>query len=145
MQSGKPVANPSAADSRRRAFGGQGLVELALVMPILVLFLLIAADFGRAYTAHIAISSAAREGASFGSRSLDNAENAAAVRDAALAQNETIWGDAPTVSSAVGEDEFGYDYIEVEVDYTFDVLFPFPPIPDSLDMSRTVRMRVIGN
>jgi Flp pilus assembly protein TadG len=145
MRSGNPVANTNATIVQRRAFSGQGLVELALIMPILVLFLLIAADFGRAYTAHIAISSAAREGASFGSRSLENAENAAAVRAAALAQNETIWGDAPTVTSNVGEDEFGYDYIEVEVDYTFDVLFPFPPIPDSLDMSRTVRMRVIGN
>lgn len=145
MRSSNPVANTNAVIIQRRAFGGQGLVELALVMPILVLFLLIAADFGRAYTAHIAISSAAREGASFGSRSLDNAEDEAAVGAAAMAQNETIWGNALTVDSDVYEDEFGYDAIVVTVDYSFDVLFPFPPIPDSLDMSRTVRMRIIGN
>lgn len=145
MRASPPTTMQPRQRADRMALSGQGLVELALVMPILVLFLLIAADFGRAYSANIAISSAAREGASFGSRSNSNASDAASVREAALAQNPTIWGVAPVVTSFVDEDEFGFDYVEVTVDYEFDVIFSFPPIPDSVDMSQTVRMRIIGN
>jgi hypothetical protein len=121
------------------------LVELALIAPILIVWLLIAADFGRAFTSYIVVTSAAREGASFGSVSEENAEDAAAVRSAALAGNPTIWGSAPSVSSLVATDEFGYDYVEVTVDYEFSPLFPMPPIPETIDMSRTVRMRIVGN
>lgn len=145
MPAGPPTTVQPRQRAGRKALSGQGLVELALIMPILVLFLLIAADFGRAYSANIAISSAAREGASFGSRSNANASDATAVRAAALAQNPTFWGVAPVVTSSVDEDEFGFDYVEVTVEYEFDVLFSFPPIPDSVDMSQTVRMRIIGN
>jgi Flp pilus assembly protein TadG len=114
-------------------------------MPLLVVFLLGASDFARVYSANIAISSAAREGASFGSRSNVNAADGSAIRDAALAENATIWGVAPVVTSNIGEDEYGFDYVEVTVDYEFSTIFSFPPIPDSIDLSHTVRMRVIGN
>jgi hypothetical protein len=130
---------------KRRRSRGQSLVELAIVSPVLILMLLIAADFGRAYTAYIAVSSSAREGASFGSRSLDNANDPAAMQAAALADNPSIWGSAPSVSASTGTDAYGYDYVEVTVDYTFSTLFPIPPIPASVDMSRTARMRIIGN
>lgn len=133
------------AGATRKALSGQGLVELALVMPILVLFLLIAGDFGRAYSANIAITSAAREGASYGSRSATTATDNTAIREAALAQNPTIWGVAPIVTSDVQEDEFGFDYVEVTVEYEFETIFSFPPIPETVDLSKTVRMRIIGD
>jgi Flp pilus assembly protein TadG len=42
---------------------GQGLVELALFLPVLVVVVMGAVDFGRAYFAYITIANAAREGA----------------------------------------------------------------------------------
>lgn len=51
--------------SRRhdRKTRGQALVEFALVLPIMLLILLLAVDFGRLFYTHISVSNAAREGA----------------------------------------------------------------------------------
>jgi Flp pilus assembly protein TadG len=56
------------ATERRRArktdrTRGQSLVELALVLPVLLLLVLAAGDLGRSFFARIAVSNAAREGA----------------------------------------------------------------------------------
>lgn len=129
---------------RGSARRGQALVELALIVPLLVLMLAIAADFGRAFTAYIAVSSAAREGAAFGMMSPANAANTNAIRAAALADSPAIWGVAPTVASGTGTDGDGYAFVNVTVSYTFTPIIRVPPIPNSIDMTRTVRMRVIN-
>jgi len=46
---------------------GQALVEFALILPVMLLLLLIAIDFGRLFFSYVAINNAAREGASFAS------------------------------------------------------------------------------
>jgi uncharacterized membrane protein len=46
---------------------GQALVEFALIVPVMLLLLLIAIDFGRLFFSYVAINNAAREGASFAS------------------------------------------------------------------------------
>ena len=46
-----------------RSKRGQSLVEFALVLPLLLVFLLGVADFGRVFTASIALEAAARNGA----------------------------------------------------------------------------------
>ncbi len=54
--------------SRRRRTGGargQGLVEFALVAPVLLLILLLALDFGRAFYSWINLQNASRIGANF--------------------------------------------------------------------------------
>jgi PKD repeat protein len=43
------------------------MVEFALVLPLFMLFTLIAVDFGRVYFSYVQITNAAREGANFGS------------------------------------------------------------------------------
>ena len=47
----------------RRSRGGQGLVEFALILPILMLFFVTVLDFGRVAAAQIGLANAAREGA----------------------------------------------------------------------------------
>jgi hypothetical protein len=106
--------------------------------------LALAADFGRAFTAYIAISSAAREGAAFGMMSAVQASDQDGIRDAALDDAPSIWGTAPTVSSFVDEDEQDYDRVNVTVQYTFNTIMPIPPIPATLPLQRTVSMRVIN-
>ena len=137
------------ATTKRRKSRGQSMVEFALVLPLLLGFLLIAADFGRALTAYMTVSSSASEGASFASRSSDNADNTVAIEQAALNEvgsDQEIWGESPIVSVANGAglvDTQGYRYVEVTVDYTFTPFAAVWPIPDEVEMSRTVRMRVL--
>lgn len=124
------------------------MVEFALVLPLMLGFLVIAADFGRAYTAYLTISSAAREGATYASRSSDNAEDEDEIEDrveAEVGSSGEIWGEPLSVDVDDGTDDQGYEWVEVTVDYTFLPLFSIWPIPDDVDMQRTVRMRVLGN
>lgn len=133
---------------QRRKTRGQSIVEFALVVPLLLVFLLVAADFGRALTAYMTVSSSASEGASFGSRSPENAANVNAIRQAALNEvgaDQQIWGVAPAVFPTTGTDAQNYQFVEVRVTYTFTPLFSVWPIPNSVPMERTVRMRVLTN
>jgi TadE-like protein len=50
----------------RRGERGQSAVELALALPVLLLTLMGALDFGRAFFAYVSITNAAREGAQTG-------------------------------------------------------------------------------
>lgn len=136
----------SRARSRTR---GQSLVEFALILPIALLILASAADFGRAFTAYIEIGSAARSGAAYGSQSITTAANTGGIQAAALADAPDIWGVRPTVPGAVvGTDSYGYKYVEVTVSYTFRPVMASILAPAigsrSVVMNRTVRMRVIN-
>jgi Flp pilus assembly protein TadG len=51
-----------ALDLHRRPARGQGLVEFALVLPLILLLIMGFVDFGRAIYAYNAVSNAAREG-----------------------------------------------------------------------------------
>jgi Flp pilus assembly protein TadG len=142
---------PARARPRHHKSRGQSLVEFAVLLPMLVFILALAADFGRSLTAYIAISSAAREGAAYGMMSPANASNTTEIQKAALADAPTIWGTAPVVTSdATKDDAQGYDMVSVTVNYTFKPLIPlkaippFPSIPSSINLSRTVSMRVLN-
>jgi len=70
-------------NSRVRWPRGQSAVELALVTPILIVLLLVAADFGRVFYTSIAVNNAARAGAQYGSHSIVTAANSAGITAAA--------------------------------------------------------------
>lgn len=63
------------ADHRRRRSLGQSVVEFALVLPVFMLLLLIAVDFGRLFFTYIELNNIAREGAAYASANpmVDNA------------------------------------------------------------------------
>lgn len=129
---------------RRRKSRGQSLVEFAVVLPVLTLIFAAAVDFGRAFTAYIAISSAAREGAAFGMLTTANSNNGAGISSAATGESGAIWGTTPTVISSVGTDSTGNRYVQVTVSYVFDPIMAVAPIGGNRTMTRTVRMRVIN-
>lgn len=145
---GPPRMNQEASTmSRSDKHRGQSLVELALVTPMLLIMLLIAADGARAFSAHIEVGNVAREGAAFASRSTGNADDDLAVRGAALGElgtAGTIFGVAPTVDVDGCVDAYGYDCVRVTVNYDFEPLFDFPGLPGEIPMSRTVEMRILG-
>jgi PKD repeat protein len=57
---------------RKSRSKGQALVEFALVIPVMLLLLVIAIDFGRMFFSYIEITNAAREGAAVGSHAPSN-------------------------------------------------------------------------
>jgi hypothetical protein len=66
------VHDRGRARTGRPAEGGQSVVELALVLPILLLVLLGIGDLARVYSTVMAVEAAAREAADFGSYSSSN-------------------------------------------------------------------------
>jgi Flp pilus assembly protein TadG len=62
----KTLPRAGAAPARHRV-SGQAVVEFAIVAPILILMIGAIADLGRIYTSAVAIESAAREAADYGS------------------------------------------------------------------------------
>jgi Flp pilus assembly protein TadG len=71
---------------------GQGLVELALVVPLFILLLVGSAEFARLAWVTILTSNAARAGASFGAHSLENSVNTAGIQAAAAADSINLTG-----------------------------------------------------
>jgi hypothetical protein len=59
----RPGGRRSPSGLRARGIRGQSLVELALVLPVLLLLVMAAVDLGRIFFARIAVANAAREGA----------------------------------------------------------------------------------
>lgn len=61
----------------KRQLKGQGMVELALLIPLLVLIVFGAIDLARAYFAQVTITNASREGARYAMRINGNPQTAA--------------------------------------------------------------------
>lgn len=134
----------------QRGSRGQALVELAILLPFLLVLMLGAGDFARGITAYIELGNMAREGAHFGSMNAANAVNTAGIAQAALNESGgTIYGVAPTVTSSTGTDGFSgssgnaFTYVRVTVTYQFTPLFSFPPF-HPLTLQRTAQMEVLG-
>jgi PKD repeat protein/Flp pilus assembly protein TadG len=66
------VPRSGSCHSQNARSAGQALVEFALVIPVMLLLLVIAVDFGRLFFSYIEITNAAREGAAVGSHAPSN-------------------------------------------------------------------------
>jgi Flp pilus assembly protein TadG len=66
--------NITANQYRSRPPAGQSLVEFALVLPVLLLLILGAVDFGRLFSTKISLTNAAREGANYLARNPGDAK-----------------------------------------------------------------------
>jgi len=124
---------------------GQSLAEFAIVLPVLLILVLGSIDLGRLFFAYISVSNAARIGAQYASASPDASTDVTGIRDAAVADTNGLVGTSstnPDVSTATGADAQGHMYAEVTVDYTYSTIFPWPVIPGSVSVERTVRAMV---
>jgi Flp pilus assembly protein TadG len=132
----------------RNARRGASAAELAIVLPLLLFILVIAADFARLYYYSITITSCARQGAInyydpnnpyFSTLSPYNTPGPV-YQQAALADGTNL-SPTPVVSTTSGTDAGGNPYVEVTVSGTFSTVTGYPGIPRTVNLSRTVRMR----
>jgi Flp pilus assembly protein TadG len=158
-----------------RSQGGQALVELAFMVPILVLLAVGVIEIGRYAYIGVLVGNAARAGAAYGSLNLANASSDPAVKakvqQAAINDFQNNGQTGLTVASITtcGCDSNGTISVDTEANCdpvgvpptcpsgnwvitihvtasgTFSALFNYPGIPNPLDIARTSSMRVAKN
>ncbi len=115
---------------------GQSVVELALILPIIIVLLAITFDFGRALLYYADVFHAAREGAWIASeRPWDTGGVQRAVVNVLLDS-----GMDPARGSVEVRREPGYR-VRVTVRYVYDPVLPLPVTRISLVASHTMRLR----
>ena len=103
--------------SHRHKERGDGLVEFALILPVLLLILFSILDLGRAVYAFHVVANCAREGARFATVSSgDPADIAAVVQAAAVGLDLTQLTATVTYPTT--------DSVRVNVSYTFELVTP---------------------
>jgi Flp pilus assembly protein TadG len=117
------------------------VVELAVLLPLLAFLFAIGVDFARLYNPYTTVTNCARSGALYGSQGTTQSQDTAGIQAAALADAGDL-SPQPTVSSTTLTDSDGNPCVEVTVTWTFQTITRFPGVPSSLNITRTVRMRV---
>lgn len=136
---------------------GAALVELAVILPLFMLFAIGAAEFGRLYFASITVANAARAGAQFGAQDVSHSTLYAQM-DAA-AQNEA--GDLGTVNSFASQfcrcpdgsapvcsggscGSYGEPQVFVKdsVTKTIALIMHYPGLPDTVTVRKVAIFRV---
>ncbi|HUG48281.1 MAG TPA: TadE/TadG family type IV pilus assembly protein [Candidatus Limnocylindria bacterium] len=117
-------------DSRRQR--GQSLVELAIFAPVMVLILLLAIDFGRAFMIWVNVNNMARIGANYAAINPDGWQGAgiAAKQQRYEALMEADYEQSGCTAPAIMQDPnfSGYTFgstVEVDVSCEFGLLTPF--------------------
>ena len=111
------VTAPLVRKPPRQHQRGQNLVELALVLPVLMLFLLGILDLGRLVYASNAVANCAREGARYAKVHPNNPADIVAV-----AQNAGIGLDHTQLTATVSYPT--ETTVRVDVQYTFHLITP---------------------
>jgi Flp pilus assembly protein TadG len=153
-QPGGAPAQSAAPGLRRssRREKGQAIIELALILPVLLLLTLGIIDFGRAAYYYIEVSDATKAAAQYGSQSMADAENTNNItqaaqnsaRDIAAGLGVTV---APLQCGCPGAAAGGCPaagctypivYLTVNTTYTFTPMFSYPGVPASFNMAGNV-------
>jgi hypothetical protein len=133
---------------QRRYSRGQSFVEFAVLAPVLLLFLLAIADFGRVFFVAIALNNAARAGTQYGIQSPANAADFSGMAQAAQNDASGIGGVTATASEycecpdgssqACDQSPSCGDmrvYVEVDTSGSFQTLLNYPGIPSSITLN----------
>jgi Flp pilus assembly protein TadG len=158
---GSSRKRPRPLTSKRRlgcgTEGGQSLVELALILPLLLLLLVGIIEIGRFSYYSILVANAARAGAQYGAQSLITAADVAGIR--AAAHNDGLpslavtprqlcgctgatLGACSTIAPTCVLPDHPLVYVQVTATHRFPSLFNYPGLPASLRLTSTEKMRV---
>lgn len=119
---------------------GVAAVELAVLLPLLILLFVIAVDVGRIFHFSLTIQNCARAGAAYASDPHVAHESPfSTVEEAAQADAPNL-SPPPKITTQIGLDAAGRSYVEVTAAHTFSSISHFPGIPHQIDLARTVRM-----
>ncbi len=122
---------------RRRC--GVSAVELALLLPLLGLLFVFAVDFARLYYHFSIVTNCARNGALYASDPTAPLESPYANVTAAALADATNLSPQPTVTSAISIDGSS---VQVTVVYPFTTITSYPGLPNPINLTRTVQMRI---
>jgi Flp pilus assembly protein TadG len=140
---------------------GASLIELAFIVPLFMLMLLGALDFGRALYLTMEIAGAAHAAASYGSQNpndttgMQNAAQDDAPNVPNLSVTNVSYGtvcsdgssytaNTQTMPSSCSSTATGVYRVNVTVMGTYSPLFPWPKIPSSMSFSSSASMRSGG-
>ena len=133
---------------------GQAAVELALAVPVLILFVLAGSDYARVFYVSIEVNNAARAGASYGIQSTAKAQDLSGMQTAALNDGTNISGLSASAteyctcsnhakftcgSSPACQDQA--TYVQVTTTATFHTYFTYPGIPNTITLNGSAIMR----
>jgi Flp pilus assembly protein TadG len=135
---------------------GQSAVELAIAVPILVLLLLIGADFGRVFYMSTGVNNAARAGAQYGSQTVITAADSSGMITAAKTDGSNFANLTATASqctcaasNTVAACPSTYctnspqaTFVEVDTRSVFQTLVNYPGIPTSTTLQGKAIMQV---
>ncbi len=140
-----------------RSERGAALVELAVVLPLLIIIAVGVAEYGRLYFTAITVSNAARAGAQFGTQETQNS-NIAGMTQAVLDEARDVAGvsatppptffcrcpDGTSPSCSTGSCP-GYGavqvYVQASAQKTVTFLMKYPGMPASITVQRTATFR----
>lgn len=138
-----------------REQNGAGVVELALLTPVLLVLLVGAVDMGQACYAAIEVSGAANAGAEYGTQ---NPTDTSGMQDAALLDASNLsgltatatWGcecsdgSSASVSCATTPScsANSVRYVQVVTSMTYVPVLRFPGVPSTLTLKGSARLRV---
>ena len=143
-------------DRKNRGQRGQSLLEVAFVVPVLLLLMVGLIEIGRFAYYSVLVSNAAHAGAQYGAQSLITSGDVNGIQQAAKNDGQ-IPGITMTVTSiqlcgctspALGGCPSGGGcanplvYVQVTASETVSSMFSYPGIPASIALSSTVKMRV---
>ena len=135
--------------------GGGAALEFAVALPVLILILIGAADFGRVYYMSLAVSNAARAGAEYGAWSSANSVDS--VGQTNFAKQDGVEAGAITVTAqracrcgstvaACTTMCAGYGapkvFVSVTASRIINLLLPYPGVPNNIVVARTATFRV---
>jgi Flp pilus assembly protein TadG len=142
------------------------MVEMAVVLPLLVLVLVGTADFARVFYMAIELQNAARAGAQYGSTSLPRMQDDVGIKNAAqqaapnlsLASTDISLSTPPAACWCAPNDGSSFtalascanacvsghkgETVTVTVSKTFTTISRFPGVPNTIPLTRSATMRV---
>jgi hypothetical protein len=126
---------------------GAAAVELALVLPLLILLVLGCVDLGRFASTYIAVTNAARAGAGYGIMNNYTPSTLGTwqggIRSAAQSEQYFPPPNLTVPNPTVIIDANGLRRVQVTASYPFSTIVPWPGIPTSMTLSRMVELRMI--
>ena len=129
----RPSSNVLPADRR-----GAALVEFALVLPLILVFLVWMVDFGRIWHHRVIVSNAARFGSQLGVAKpvpvADMAKWEADIRlqvEEELSQLSSTAAEDSTITVQLPNSNSDFpEWVKVTVEYPFHTLIPWPGVPE---------------